>query len=663
MAGLTKRQSLGLLFLLFLLFALPFGVVLVQRRQILKKKALVPSTLIVDSQETIATLSPFWRALAQGGEEETLGLSPIQKEVSLLRPRYIRIDHIFDFPEIVFRRRDGRIAFNWMPLDRKIYQIINTGAKPFLSLSYMPKTISVGNEVDLPRDWREWEFLIQKTIEHVSGREGLNLEGVYYEVWNEPDLFGRFTIGGEKDYRLLYLWAVRGAEKAREVNHFKIGGPATTFLNQRFIFPFLDFVATNNLRLDFLSWHVYSPDPGQVAREAEILSRYLGRYPSLLGVEKVVSEWGIRPEKNPWYEEEVSAAHAVATIARSAGKVNLLFTFEIKDGPLDFSAGWGLIKHETLGGKRKPRYFSLLLAGELEEQQIALFGGGSAEALATKNWRGEISLLLANYNSSPLNLPIVFNRLPNGFWRVDIRRLGEKEDSSQDFVVDSGVLTLSLFLEKNAVALLRLERQSPPLSFTRKGRLGYPGDRAVLITRGADLISYPLGGKLTASAGTVEMWFRPNWGGRERGEKVFFTISPIAGVTFGARKKDKGFSSQLEFGFFQGTSSAKTVEVNIGSWQRERWYHLAFVWDNRKGERSFLRIFIDGQLRGERLGSWRFPLGRTFYLGSDPTGGEKIDGLVDELRISSLPLSPPKKPPMGTLYLEHFDLLPKRLLR
>src|SRR3972149_1571123 len=49
-----------------------------------------------------------------------------------------------------------------------------------------------------------WQNLAQKTVEHVSGKAGLNLSNVYYEVWNEPDLFGGYKVYGGKNYLDLY---------------------------------------------------------------------------------------------------------------------------------------------------------------------------------------------------------------------------------------------------------------------------------------------------------------------------------------------------------------------------------------------------------------------------------------------------------------------------
>ena len=673
MQRLSKRQILTLVVLFFLLLVLPLAVYLVRQQQIIRKKAAVlPPNIIVDTQNILGPLPRFWSGLAQGGEEEKPNLDDLKEELKALTPSYIRLDHIFDFYNIVYRKRDQSLGFNFKTLDQRIQDILKTGATPFICLSYMPSLLSSGNEIDLPVVWEAWQLLVQKTVEHISGKDGLNLKNVYYEVWNEPDLFGRFSIGGRKDYRLLYFWSVTGAQKAENVNQFKIGGPATTYLNPNFIPGFLDYVAYSNVRLDFVSWHVYSFNEEQIVQDSQVLSGWLNRYPSLLGVGKIVSEWGIEAAKSFRHAQNVSAAYTAATIAKTAGTVDLALAFEIKDNPNDFGSGWGIFTHESAGKIPKPRYFALWLAKFLKSLRLALFGEGSyVKAIATKDPDETISLLLANYSPfyfpSDTAVPVTFNRLYNGIYKLKTSILNEEGEietpDPKTFTITNGVLTDSVFLPKNTVALLQLERTAPVLSYTTEGKFGYPQDHAAMISYDSDLIAYPLNNRLTSASGAIEMWVKPNWSGRETKERTFFEVSEVGKTNFLSKKTSVGFSSQLEFGFFEGTESAKTVSANIGDWQAEEWHHLAFVWDNTQNQNSYLKIFVDGELMDTSFGSWKFPIGTTFYLGSKPDGTQKLEGAVDELMISTLPLyknnyTPPSSPLTAnenTIILQHFD--------
>src|SRR5690606_5022795 len=128
-----------------------------------------------------------WRNLAQGGEDHNWRIGNLTEPVKTLKPEYIRIDHVYDFYDIV-QGTPGNITFDWTKFDLIIDDILATGAKPYIALSYMPPAISSGDILAYPVHWSDWQLVVQKTIEHLSGTR--KISDVYYEVWNEPDLFG-----------------------------------------------------------------------------------------------------------------------------------------------------------------------------------------------------------------------------------------------------------------------------------------------------------------------------------------------------------------------------------------------------------------------------------------------------------------------------------------
>jgi hypothetical protein len=669
MLSLTKRQTISLFILGFLLLSLPPAIYLAQQKILKKRAEIVQPAIIVDCQDFLGPLPAFWQGLAQGGEEKEPMLNDVTKEISALKPKYIRLDHLFDFYEVVYRKKDGTLGFNWQVLDDRVQDILKTGALPFFSLSYMPKALASGNEISPPQDYSEWELLVQKTIEHYSGKSNLNLLNVYYEVWNEPDSFGRWTIGGSKDYRNLYFWAVSGSQKAQNVNDFKIGGPAISSLNPTFMAAFLDYIGKNNLRLDFVSWHVYSFAPEKMAQESKLLDNLLALYPNLLGAQKIVSEWGIEAAKSYRHATNVSAAHTAATISCAARTIDLALAFEVKDNLYDTGYGWGIITHELAGKKIKPRYQALWLLNFLKDTQVPTLGEGvNVYALATKDQEESISLLISNYSlfkqATKTVVPIIFNRLFNGVYQLKSYLLDSgieiKAGSSKTLTVQGGVVSDSIFMPKDSVAILELRRIAPFVSYTPNGRFGYPGDHAALLTKETKIIIYPLNNRITAALGTIEMWLKPSWSKTTSEEKTIFEASMTNNTRFLAKKL---LGNNLEFGFFEGTGSAKTVAVNVSELRENQWHHLAFIWDNTQGKNSFLKIFVNGKLKGTSLGGWKSPIGKTFYLGSKEEGIQKIDGVIDELRISNLPLykanfTPPFSPLIpeeSTIILQHFD--------
>ena len=89
--------------------------------------------------------SESWRNLAQGGEERGRQLLPVIEKTKALRPNYIRIDHVFDYYDEVESHTETE-------LDQVIQDIVATGAKPFIALSYMPPAMAIdGNVTNYPK--------------------------------------------------------------------------------------------------------------------------------------------------------------------------------------------------------------------------------------------------------------------------------------------------------------------------------------------------------------------------------------------------------------------------------------------------------------------------------------------------------------------------------
>jgi hypothetical protein len=227
------------------------------------------------------------------------------------------------------------------------------------------------------------------------------------------ETFGKWRYtSGDKSYSDLYFYSVKGAQQAQNVLPFKIGGPVTTALYKNWIQIFLDFVAANNLRIDFISWHHYSKKIDDYTDDIIKLNKWLGESPKYNRYEKlpkIISEWGYSSEKNPIADTEVGAAHTIASLRNLLNaRLELAFLFEIKDGP---SLSWGILTHD---GKEKPRYQALKLLNSLEGSQIIIDGEGSNVSAIASKTEEKIVLILTNYDESGRNyeaVPVSFKDL------------------------------------------------------------------------------------------------------------------------------------------------------------------------------------------------------------------------------------------------------------
>jgi hypothetical protein len=219
-----RRQALlgGAIFIALLITVLVGASQIQVIREFFSKASGEPANITVDTQAVLGPMPRPWRHLAQGGEGFDWRLEPLIPQVKALKPEYIRIDHIYDFYDIV-KGEPGNLTFDFSKMDVILDDIKATGATPYIALTYMPPAIAEGDIVSKPKRWEDWQLVVQKTIEHVSGTRGTR--DVYYEVWNEPDLFGGWKYYGDKSYITLYSYAARGARAARGVQTVKMGGP------------------------------------------------------------------------------------------------------------------------------------------------------------------------------------------------------------------------------------------------------------------------------------------------------------------------------------------------------------------------------------------------------------------------------------------------------
>jgi hypothetical protein len=374
------------------------------------------ANLVIDAGSSFDVGGRVWRNFAQGGEEKGRMLLPVINQVKTLSPSLIRIDHIYDFYDVV-GGGGGGLTFDWTKLDLTIGDILSTGAKPFISLSYMPSAL--GEDIlALPANWGEWETVVQKTIEHISGRDGLAVSGVYYEVWNEPDLFGKFKVKGDKSYLDLYLHSALGASRANNVLPYKLGGPATTALYKNWFDSLLNLAAANGLKLNFISWHRYSKDLDDFKSDWLNSRKWLSRYPGYSNIELITSEMGPNSENDKVYDGNFGAIHTIATAALLENDLERGFLFEIKDGPgVDKYWGrWGMLTHENFGAPTaKPRYSAILFLNQMVGKKVNVAGEGSWVKAFAKENSGIIRVLVVNYDPAGVHyeaVPLTFINLP-----------------------------------------------------------------------------------------------------------------------------------------------------------------------------------------------------------------------------------------------------------
>lgn len=395
------------------------------------------ANLVVDTAASFTT-SDVWRNFAQGGEEKTRMLEPIVEKAKPLKAQYIRIDHIFDY-------------YDQASLDLTIHDIQAMGAKPFISIS----------DATPPSDWQKWESEVTALVEHISGRGGLNISDVYYEVWNEPDLYGGYKIGGSPNYLDLYSHTVAAIVRAKNVNKFKVGGPATTALYKNWFDGFMQFASRSNLPVDFFSWHRYSKNLNDYEDDVNNVKSWLLNYPNYSGVELIITEMGPNSENDKVYDDSFGAIHAIAANTVLEGQVSKVFNFELVDGPgsSQYWGRWGLFTNPKFGDPiAKPRFATFPFLNNMIGARINVSGQGSWVKAFGKKSADLIKLLVVNYDINGTHteaVPIKFVNLKSGdftFRRIDFS--GEKTDVV--VATSSSEWATTQFFKANSAAIFEI---------------------------------------------------------------------------------------------------------------------------------------------------------------------------------------------------------------
>lgn len=432
-------------------------------KQLFGQASGAEAAFVVDNQAVLGNLPRPWRNLAQGGEDHNWRIGNLTNQIAALHPEYIRLDHIYDFYDIV-QGQPGNLTFHWEKFDLVLDDIKKTGAKPYISLSYMPPAISGGDILATPKSWADWQLVVQKTIEHVSGER--KTADVYYEVWNEPDLFGSFKYYGDKNYLTLYSYASAGAQNARGVLPFKFGGPAITALYESWFRAWAKGCVDNQWRCDFFSWHRYTTDIDQYIKDMALARTWVKDFPQLEPtLEFHITEWGHDSNNNPGYDGMYAAAHTVAASIEMMNAVERAFVFEIQDGKSPENkvnwGRWGMFTHNDFGANAKPRYYALKMIDSLPSQRLQITGNGTwVKGLAAKAGDGSIVMIIANFDPQSRHsetVPLLITHVNPGSYTLYKEYLSGRKQSDSVSTNDQNNLDTSIFIGTNDVVKVTIQ--------------------------------------------------------------------------------------------------------------------------------------------------------------------------------------------------------------
>ncbi|HVZ87131.1 MAG TPA: hypothetical protein VHG72_09180 [Polyangia bacterium] len=245
--------------------------------------------------------------------------------------QYIRFHGILDSDIGVYGENNGTPVYTWTRFDQVYDAITGAGMRPIVEISFTPPSLASSNmiltnlwynnvspNISKPADWTKWENFMQAIVQHLEGRYGVaEVQGHwFFEVWNEPSWMYQ---GGDAGYNELYMHTARGLLAGDPL--VKVGGPAgSAGETPGLLSGLVSYTKSNNLKLDFVSWHRYANDNGGAYADANVMASF---YDSLMqntinasGFKGLVinDEWGACYDANVVRDTEVSASFIAKTV-------------------------------------------------------------------------------------------------------------------------------------------------------------------------------------------------------------------------------------------------------------------------------------------------------------------------------------------------------------
>ncbi len=149
----------------------------------------------------------------------------------------------------------------------------------------------------VPSDFGKWARICEHIIRHYNEgwADGFHYNITYWEIWNEPDCRnadGSNPCWQGTDEQFIELYCTAAKHLKSCFPNLKIGGPAfcTLWSGTSFVDDFLERVHSDNIPLDFFSYHWYGGYLENFAETIQTAQKLLEKH-GLGGTETILNEW------------------------------------------------------------------------------------------------------------------------------------------------------------------------------------------------------------------------------------------------------------------------------------------------------------------------------------------------------------------------------------
>jgi len=335
--------------------------------------------------------------------------------------KYIRMHGLLqDELGVYSEDRNGQPHYNWQYIDDVYDFLLSIGMKPFVEFGFMPNALKSGNgkifwwnaNVTPPNNYTNWDALITALVQHWTERYGESEVASWrFEIWNEPNLrmFWQPRTNSMEAYFELYEHTARAVKSVN--TNYAVGGPAGA--GPVWTKELIDFCQTNNLPVDFISFHSYGLGDGPSGLD-QYGNRKLFLSPDIHSVIHVansqfpviqqspkpnlpvhITEWSASySPRDPVHDSYFEAAFILEQLRHTESVSSMSYwtftdVFE-ENGPAarPFHGGFGLINYQDI---RKPAFWAYKYLAMLGDTELK--DADESSYVCTDN-HGDVQVLL-----------------------------------------------------------------------------------------------------------------------------------------------------------------------------------------------------------------------------------------------------------------------------
>jgi xylan 1,4-beta-xylosidase len=282
-------------------------------------------------------------------------------------------------------------SYDFAQSDFYIKSITDLGINIIFRLGYSAEYKTPMRHSTPPDSFEKWADICAHIVRHYNQgwANGPKAHIRYWEIGNEPDGRGLvFWSGTPEEFYRLYAVTAR---KLKEIDPaLKVGGPAIAG-SLPFLEGMLQYSQEHGTPVDFVSWHIYTRDPHEIAESARRIHAIQGKY-GYAKAESILDEWNMSPVN--WgtiFDGSTAGEDYFAETKNAVGAAfDATVMIELQDEPADiatFYTGttqpWGLF---SSSGAPQPAYYSFLAMQRLmetpERLEVMSAGDGGPSVLA-----------------------------------------------------------------------------------------------------------------------------------------------------------------------------------------------------------------------------------------------------------------------------------------